>query len=50
MDENIIGSDPTSLQEEFKGSFVHQKFSQMLGKADFLVKVPMYVMDWYAYC
>lgn len=50
MDEEVIGTDEISLHEEFKGTFVYPKFKPMLSEADLLVKFPMYLFDWYAYC
>ena len=50
MSESIIHSDPESLEKEFQDSFMYSKFNQMLSEADYLIKVPMYLFDWYAYC
>jgi hypothetical protein len=50
MDETVIGSDPESLRNEFEGHYIYPKFRGLLSEADFLVKFPMYLFDWYAYC
>ena len=50
MDERVVKTDAESLLKEFKGHFMYPRFAHMLSQPDFLVKVPMYLLDWYEYC